>query len=78
MTLTTDQRRALEILARRPNGWTGATLRAHGFGVGLLDGLVRDGLATASHEIVMASRRRITVTRVRITDAGRRAMAAPP
>jgi hypothetical protein len=37
---------------------------------------LRDGLATASHEIVIASRRRITITRLRITDAGRRAMAA--
>jgi hypothetical protein len=76
MTLAPDQRRALEMLAGRPNGCTGATLRAHGFGVGLLAGLVRDGLATASHEIVMPSRRRITVTRVRITDPGRRAIAS--
>ena len=48
MALAAEQRRALEMLAGSPNGCTESTLRAHGFKVGSLAGLVRAGLAVAS------------------------------
>src|SRR5258708_40168312 len=51
MTLSADQRGALEMLAE----WrccTGTTLLAHGFNIDMLAGLVRDGLATARREPV--------------------------
>jgi len=37
--------------------------------------LIRTGLATATAERVMAGKKPMQVTRVRITDAGRRALA---
>jgi acyl-coenzyme A thioesterase PaaI-like protein len=39
--------------------------------------LVRAGLATVHTERVVAGGRRLEVARVRITDGGRRALAAP-
>jgi hypothetical protein len=53
---------------------TGAMLLAHGFNVDMVAGLVRDGLATARGESVKVEGRIIKVARVRITDAGRRAI----
>jgi hypothetical protein len=41
----------------------------------MLDALVRNGFAIAHRENVGAGRRVIGVTRLRITDAGRRALA---
>jgi hypothetical protein len=73
MTLSADQRGALEMLAV----WgccTGATLFAHGFNVDMLAGLVRDGLAVARREPVKVDGRMINVARVRITNAGRIAL----
>ena len=49
---------------------------AHGFGNALMVELVGDGLATATEERVLAGKATLEVTRVRITDAGRRALAA--
>jgi hypothetical protein len=48
---------------------------AHGFAIGMLRDLVRNGLATADREIVRSGRRIITVTCMWITDARRRALA---
>jgi hypothetical protein len=75
VTLPSDQRRALEMLAGSPNGCTEATLRAHGFGVGLLAGLVRAKLAIAKPEHVKAGGRTVSFVRIEITEAGRRALA---
>jgi hypothetical protein len=50
-------------------------LLAHGFTVELLADLVRAGLATATTERVVAGGRAIEVARVRITPAGRKALA---
>jgi hypothetical protein len=75
MALAADQREALRMLAGSPHGCTESILLAHGFAVGMLRDLVRDGLATADRENVVTGRRRIAVTRLRITDAGRRALA---
>jgi hypothetical protein len=48
---------------------------AHGFTIPQLVELVRAGLATATGERVVAGSRKIEVARVRITEAGRRALA---
>jgi hypothetical protein len=75
MAIAADQRWALDMLAGSPRGVTESVMLAHGFTVGLLAGLVRDGLATAASDIVLAGKRKVQVTRVRITDAGRLALA---
>jgi hypothetical protein len=43
--LTDDQRRALQLLARSPNGCTEAILLAHGFELAMLGKLAFDGFA---------------------------------
>jgi len=69
------RRRALELFASRPNGLTKKLLvRAHTFDTDMIAGLVRTGLATAERESVNARGKTIEVIRVRITDAGRRAI----
>jgi len=75
MKLTAEQCRALKLLAGNPRGCTEAILLAHGFTVALLAKLVIDGLATVASEQVRASGRSIQVTRMQITDEGRRALA---
>jgi hypothetical protein len=69
-----ERRSALGILADAPHGLTEAILLAHGFTTELLASLVRDGLATVRRESVNAGERRVEVTRIRITDAGRKAI----
>jgi hypothetical protein len=74
MTLSVEQRRALEILADA--GSRGSTLDMlieNGFPAELLADLVSDGLATMHGETVKVGGRPIEVIRVLITDAGRRA-----
>jgi hypothetical protein len=46
-TATTEWVRALELLARRPDGCPEAVMLAEGFKIAFLAGLVRDGLVTA-------------------------------
>jgi len=70
-----DRRRALELLAASHDGATEAIMLAHGFTVEQLVGLVRSGLASATPERVLAGKRATEVTTVRITEAGRRALA---
>jgi len=70
-----DRSRALELLATSPDGATEAVMLAHGFTVPLMVELVRAGLASATPERVVAGKRATQVTRVRITEAGRRALA---
>jgi hypothetical protein len=72
---SSERRRALALLAASPDGTTEAILLAHGFSTEMIVELIRDGLANAQAERVTASGRAIEVTRVRITDAGRRALA---
>jgi hypothetical protein len=52
-------------------------MRAHGFTVELLAGLVRAGLAAATAKTVHAGRQPIEVTWLTITDSGRRCGAVP-
>jgi hypothetical protein len=75
MSLSAEQRRALEMLAGSPCGATKARLLGDGFTVDMLADLVREGLATAQRETLRAGGREIRVERYRITDAGRRAIA---
>jgi hypothetical protein len=75
MAMSRDRHRALRLLAGSPHGCTEAILFAHGFTTEMLTILVRDGLATATPETVHAGKRPIEVVRVRITDAGRLALA---
>jgi hypothetical protein len=69
-----DRRRALELLAASPNGLPEAIMLANGFTVAQLADLVRDGLASAGSERVVTGRRSEEVARMRITEAGRRAL----
>jgi hypothetical protein len=69
-----DRRRALELLVSCRDGCTEAIMRAHGFSIDDMAALVRAGLATATAERIVAGRRTIEVARLRITEAGRRAI----
>jgi hypothetical protein len=69
-----NRRRALELLASCRDGCTEAMMLAHGFTIPQMVELVRAGLATATAERLVAGSRKIEVARVRITDAGRRAL----
>jgi hypothetical protein len=72
-----DRRRVLELLAGcGPGGCTEAMMLAHGFTVPQMVELVRAGLASATAERVVAGGKAIEVARVKITEAGRRALAA--
>jgi len=70
-----DRRRALELLAASRDGVSEAIMRAHGFTVEQMVELVRAGLATATAERVVAGGRAMEIATVRITDAGRKALA---
>jgi hypothetical protein len=71
MTLSTEQRQALEVLAAAGlNGATQALLSVHGFDASLIAGLVEKGFASLT-----SSKARGKMTAVRITQAGRDALA---
>jgi hypothetical protein len=71
-----DLRRVLSLLASSRDGLTETAILKHGCTVEQIGELVRTSLATASTQGIRVGRRTIKVTRVRITDAGRRALAA--
>jgi hypothetical protein len=68
-----EQRRALQLLAGTPFGATEAAMFLHGFTRKTLASLIRAGLATVQHEKAGGQ----LVGRVRITEAGRRAIEGP-
>jgi hypothetical protein len=74
-SISAEHRRALRLLADNPVGCTEAIVLAHGFTSGLIEDLVREGLATILPGTRRAGRRWIKVVWVTITDAGRRALA---
>jgi hypothetical protein len=74
MSLVIDQREALNLLARSTHGYRESILLARGFPMEMLRRLLRDGLIIAEREPAYLNRRAIVVTRVRITDVGRRAL----
>jgi hypothetical protein len=76
LRLNAEQRRALAMLATADlNGATQALLSAHGFDASLIAGLVNRGMATLAAERVRAGGKLIAVAMVRITGAGREALA---
>jgi len=74
MRLDDDRRRALAILAENPDGCTRAIMLARGFPLALLNRLVRTGLATSHHDREERPDKPIEIVRLRITEAGRRAL----
>jgi len=75
-SLGIEQRRALALLASIPHGIIEDLLVLnHEVDRAAIAGLVQEGLATAGREILAASdRTTIDLVRIRITDAGRRAL----
>ena len=75
--LNIERRQVLQLLASSPHGLTVKLLLTHGFTRRMLTGLVHNGLATAQPESMKgADGETIEVVRVRITEAGRNALAA--
>jgi len=72
--LSLKARQALELLAVDPRGLAEALLLTYGFTRDLIAGLVHTGLATAQRQTVKAGGRTTRVVRIRITEAGRRAL----
>ena len=70
-----DRQRALQLLASCRDGCTEAMMLAHGFSIDITVELVNRGLASVTTERVVAGGRTIEVARVRITEAGRPALA---
>jgi hypothetical protein len=69
-----DRRRALRYLAGAPEGVTEALMLAHGFPVPLLVDLCIAGLAIATPARMVAGGRPVEVVRMKITEAGRKAI----
>jgi hypothetical protein len=65
----------LELLAASDAGATDALLLAHGFTLDVIVSIVSGEFATAEAERTLAGGRGIQVTQLRITEAGRRALA---
>jgi hypothetical protein len=77
MALNWSDLQALKVLAKAgPLGVTEALMLAHGFTTDMLADLVHVGLATEEPESSKPHSQRMKVVRVRITDAGRDALAA--
>jgi hypothetical protein len=72
--LSEDDRRLLELLAGSANGVSEALLVTR-FPIDTMVGLVRERLATTTLERTFIGGKPVEVTRVRITDGGRRALA---
>ena len=74
--VTSEQHRALALLADTPRGCLETVLiDVEGFTVDALAELARAGYVSLVPETVRAGGRKIEVARVKITDAGRRAIA---
>jgi hypothetical protein len=71
-----DRRRALQIIAANFNGCTEAMLAAHDIPAEVLIELVRGGLVVARSEHINEEDSFFEVTRVWITEAGERLLAA--
>jgi hypothetical protein len=73
MKLAKEKRQALSMLATSLRGRMESVMQAHGFAVGTLRGLVREGLATTDRGPAYFDPRAV-VTMLQITEAGRRAI----
>jgi hypothetical protein len=65
---------ALRMLAGSTTGYTVTVMMEHGFKLEMLTEIVSNGLARAKRGTLPGGRRRIEVTWLTITDAGRRAL----
>jgi hypothetical protein len=76
--LSPQPRRALELLkllASSPHGATKKLLVVvHGFDTDMIAGHVRAGLAAEERDVMKAGGKTIEVVRIRITEAGRKAI----
>jgi hypothetical protein len=72
--LTIEQRRALQLLAEAPNGYTEAALRARGFTPTLLVELAARGYVVPRTESMNAAGKTFGFMRFVITDSGRTAI----
>jgi hypothetical protein len=70
------RRRALELIAAHPQGCTEAVLAAENVPVDVLIELVQSGLVTAINERLEDEDGAVEVTRVWITEAGKRVFVA--
>jgi hypothetical protein len=69
-----ERNRALALLAENPDGCSRAIMLARGFSLALLNRLVRAGFATSHIEREERGDKVIEIVRVKITEAGRRAL----
>jgi hypothetical protein len=75
--LSRERRHVLRILARSGHlGVTEAILMTYGFSTAMLAGMVSDGFVTVAVETVWAGDRNVKVRAFRMTDVGRKAVAA--
>jgi len=70
------RRRALQVIAANPGGCTEAMLAALDIPAGTLIELVRGGLVIAKNEVVADEDGAVELTKVWITEAGERVLAA--
>jgi hypothetical protein len=75
MVLTTGQREALKLLANAADGYTVPFMLGHGCSVAALRRLARCGLAITDRVRVPGRRGAPTIARLRISEAGRKALA---
>jgi hypothetical protein len=76
MSLRPEHHRALTFLTTAAaNGATQSLLAAHGFGGAMISGMVNYGLVTVFPETFRVGGKMIKVRMVRITTAGRHALA---
>jgi hypothetical protein len=75
VVLSDEERRALKLLAGHSEGCNEAVLLTDGFTVRQLSGLVIDGFATGSVARVSLDGRKKPVVWMKITQAGRQAIA---
>ena len=75
--ISARHRQVLKMLADKPRGCSVNTLLARGFALETLADLMRTGLATARLESMRKRGATTKVARVRITNAGRRALKGP-
>jgi hypothetical protein len=73
--LSDEERRALAVLSRHPEGCDEAVLLTDGFTVRQLAGFVIDGFATGSAAGITLDGREKPVVWMTISDAGRKAIA---
>ena len=71
--LTDEQRRALQMLAALPYGFSLSTLAGCGFAFEMLEDMVRTGLLTSNRDAIGPGETEVAY--LRITEAGRKAIA---